>query len=198
MNSSGDEGFTLVEMLVTLAIVSVVFALLSSVVGFGRDVLGKTTSNSTRLDDIALIRRLLTDTLSQVVVTDRVALSGTHNHISTVAYGPQALGLEAPTETTFEPASDGRGLLVRWTAANGGKGVSRRVLYGDSDVTFSYFSSDRGWAPAWENSGFLPDLVRIQIRREPDVPPTGFSVEVKRLSSPSCLLRSSGHCAASK
>ena len=198
MTASEDEGFTLVEMLVTLAIIGVVFALLSSVIGFGRDVLGMTTNISARIDDVALTKRLLVDTLSEVVVTNQAGLLGGHNNLSTVAFAPQSLGLVAPTETIFGPGSDGHGLQVKWTDADNGKGVVRRVLSAESAVVFSYFSANRGWAADWTTPEFLPDLVRVQISGDLKSPLTEFTIAVKRLNPPSCLIRNPGHCPALK
>ena len=196
MTSVRDDGFTLVEMLVTLAIIGVVFALLSSVIGFGRDVLGVMTSSNARIDGIALAKTLLTDTLSQVVDVNQRGLLGMHNGLSVVAFAPQPLGLVVPTETAFGPDLENHGLQVRWTDANNGKGVVRRVLSPEYLVAFSYFGTDRGWVPDWTVTGSLPDMVRVQISGDLKSSIAEFTIAVKRLTPSSCFAGARSDCRA--
>lgn len=198
MTTTDDEGFTLVEMLVTLAIVGVVFGLFSSVLGFGRDVFARVAASGAYVDEVALTKQLLIDTLSQVVVTEKDSFSGEHGRLFAVAYGPGALGLVGPTATTYGPSEDGRGLQITWAEGSQGKAVTRRILSGETEVSFSYFGGDRGWVVGWNSRGNLPGLVSIQLRHGSDVTATEFTVPVRHLSSPLCLSTPAGRCMASR
>src|SRR6266702_5022443 len=178
MTAADDDGFTLVEMLITLAIVGVVFGLFSSVIGFGRDIFARTAANGAQVDEVALTKRLLIDTLSQVVGTDKGSFSGEHGRLVAVAYGPRALGLTGPTETTYEPGEDGRGLQITWAQGSQGKAVTRRILSRETELSFSYFGAGRGWAVGWNLPDILPDLVRIQLRHGSDAISTEFTIPV--------------------
>lgn len=198
MTTTDDDGFTLVEMLITLAIVGVVFGLFSSVIGFGRDIFARTAAGGAYVDEFALTKRLLIDTLSQVVIMEKGSFSGEQGRLVAVAYGPRALGLAGPTATTYEPGEDGRGLRVTWAEGSQGKAVTRRILSGETELSFSYFGADRGWVVGWNLPDILPDLIRIQLRRGSDVISTEFTIPVRYLSSPLCLPAPASRCVSSR
>jgi len=129
-------------------------ACFSSVLGFGRDVLTRTTTSGAHLDEIALTKRLLIDILSQVVIIEKDGLAGAPRRLVAIAYGPPALGLTAPTETIIEPDNDGRGLQIMWVNVNQSKPVTRRILSAETESSFSYFQADHGWAPEMGHAGY--------------------------------------------
>lgn len=196
MTTAAEDGFTLVEMLITLAIVGVVFGLFSAVIGFGRDVVTRTAVDGAHLDEIALTRRMLIETLSQVVLVEKVGFAGEPQGFVAVAYAPRALGLTGPTETTVTPDKEGRGLQFRWMTEQG-KSVTRRLLSTSNTVNFSYFRTGVGWVSTWEPAGVAPSLVRVRVGRGSD-PATGFDISLQQLGSPSCLAAPASRCLVTK
>jgi prepilin-type N-terminal cleavage/methylation domain-containing protein len=193
-----DEGFTLFEMLISLAIVGVVFGLFASVIGFGRNVFDRMAGSSDRLDELASTRRLLAETLSQVVVTERKGLAGEVSWLDVVAYGPHALGLTAPVHTVFRPSPNGGGLVADWFVGGSKQAVSHRIVRTATVVDFAFFHKRRGWQSRWDPGGPLPELVRVQLRDDSGRTVGEFALAVRQLEPPLCLASPSGRCAVSR
>ena len=178
-------GFTLVELLVAIAIVSVLMVLLLGALRFGRDATVSTARKSDRSFEISAAYRFLREALGNAQpLSDEVPgaeppllFDGERDHLDFVTLVPAylapagfhllRLGLEADARTNR--------LVLRWrgsprgpTATGTGAIAPSVLLDRIVRVEFAYFGpiSDGApatWHPRWRAATRLPDLVRLRI-----------------------------------
>jgi general secretion pathway protein J len=179
----GEEGFTLIEVLVSLVLLALVLALLSGVVGFARG----TWDATARLDreagyDVAggFLRARLGEAVPLFEPAAggamRVAFQGSSDSLSFVAAspnGPQGAGLYRFMLERGSAINTTRTLLVRLAPyqpkASGPGTLEDHVLAENVDaVAFRYFGrkdrrAEPTWQDTWTRTDALPDLVEMTI-----------------------------------
>src|SRR5262245_26324326 len=99
-----DSGFTIVELLVALAIVALALAALVGTLNYVRSVAASAEGNRRHIEDIILLRRILADALGQVKLSqDGGAVFGNSTALSVSALPPRILSfLPSPIWLSLE------------------------------------------------------------------------------------------------
>jgi general secretion pathway protein J len=178
-----QAGFTLVETLVAIALLSLLTAALTASLRFGLDAWAKGTAHSDQLSRTLTVQGLLRRTLQEAypyfVFNDPacqcVDFDGARDALMFLAYAPAALGGSGRSRfrlsvTRHEGLSD----LVMTSQAELAAGGSpsseeKTLLAGAASVEFSYFGrlrteSGAKWHDQWSRQTVLPQLLRIQVR----------------------------------
>ena len=178
-----QAGFTLVETLVAIALLSLLTVALSVSLRFGLDAWAKGSAHSDQLSRAltveGLLRRVLEEAYPYFVFNDPacqcVDFDGTRDTLMFLAYAPAALGGSGRSRfrlsvTRHEGLSD----LVVASQAELAAGSSpssgeKTLLAGAAAVEFSYFGRSRTessarWHDQWSRQIALPELLRIQVR----------------------------------
>jgi general secretion pathway protein J len=176
-----EAGFTLVELLVAIALLSFVSVALFGSLRFGTMAWSRGQAHTEQTEHIAgaqnLLRRLIADAyplfLSDDPTRPQVAFDGTSKSVSFLAPVPIALG--AGGRSRFSLSVDqhnGRGDLVIATApelASSASGVKKTLLAGVQAAEFAYFGRTRSeraaqWHDDWSGESSMPELVRLRVR----------------------------------
>jgi general secretion pathway protein J len=181
--SSREDGFTLVEVLVALVLVSLLSVLALNALQFGIEAWQRSSKSSTELDDRihaeGLLRQLLSQTsprfVTRIGATGYVDFEGQATSLHFIADPPQSLG-GGPVIFTLEMEnSDRRRHLIVSSRPELAKtdtrpSLSRRVLLKDAEqVEFAYFGSKgvrTAWYREWIRETHLPDLIRITLHKD--------------------------------
>jgi general secretion pathway protein J len=180
---AGQAGFTLAELLVALALLSLLSAALLGSVRFGLIGWSHGTARADRLQDTMVVQELLRRLIGEAYPlfveggskNGHVAFEGERQSISFLAPAPVALGGGGRLRFTLALGrSGGKSDLVltsRSELADRGDSAktARKVLLGDlHSVDISYFGSTRsdrtiGWHDSWRGEAAMPQLVRLRI-----------------------------------
>lgn len=177
-----EAGFTLVELLVALALLSFVSLALFGSLRFGILAWGRGAAQTERVEHIAfaqnLLRRLVADAyplfVSDGPTRRYVAFDGSTKSLAFLSSAPVVLG---SGRSWFTFVLDRRGtrtdlvMTSRMELADreDASTLIRKVLLPDVDrVEFSYFGRSRSdrvaqWRDHWTGEMTLPELVRVRI-----------------------------------
>lgn len=178
LRSHAQAGFTLLELLVTVALLSVISVMLLSALQMGGRVWEKTSEHASVLEEVGSTRQFLNRWIGQAYpLVDRadplrpiLQFQGTRELLEFVAPAPRALGGGLAHFRIERTATDR--LVVRvWgeRLADGGQDASESLLLDKvTGVQFAYFGATRdgeatAWHEAWGEAARLPTLVRIVV-----------------------------------
>ena len=164
-----DSGFTVVELLIALSIISLVMVTLFSALGYARLMLGSGQETKRQIDDIGLLRRLLAELLTQITRSDYgPSMSGTDTTLMAVIAAPRLLSfLAPPVRFALQPDPAHAGLMASWNSdAAPTTAITHRIVEPERVVRFSYFQPSTGWLGSWNDPLRLPLAVRVDIGRE--------------------------------
>lgn len=174
------HGFTLVELLVSMTVLSLIMIGLYGSLKLGVDAWEKNTAQTTQTDEIRLTQSFLRDLLKTAyplyITTDlteaHVAFDGTLDEIAFLSSALGASTLSGRMHYQLSRRQTGRGLQLEISARHElshdkEEDYQEVVMGGFQTLEFSYFgSSSKGLAPRWhqnwKNMQELPQLVRIQ------------------------------------
>lgn len=177
-----DSGFSLIEVIVSLAILSAILAALPSTFGLARRAWAAVATIEQR-ESWAASRSFLEQRLAEAVpllVTDgnsnrRSAFAGEAARLSfvaTSASGPAGGGLYH-WSISAETSAGGRALVLRHGLIASGRVIQRStetriLLDGIEDLRLRYFgatdeTAERRWSDAWSDDARLPELVELTI-----------------------------------
>jgi len=194
---SDESGFSLVELLIALAILSLVVVTLTSTFGFAQSVFQLMSDAAYQLDDITLTRRLLADALSQLssssATEQQTRLLGERNGFTIVALGPRIFGSAGPITLKVE-AAQGGGLAASWlntTDSENGTTLVRRIVASDYRVWLSYYAASTGWSSSWDDTGREPALLRVEFARKESKEDTELALimQIRRVRPVPCTIR---------
>lgn len=179
-----EAGFTLVEMLVGLALLSFISVALLSSLRFGVTAWHRGHARASSVEQVALaqalLRRLIADTYPLLVLDDptrpRIAFDGGPRSLALLAPTPLALG--GAGRALFTLAIEQRvgqsDLMVAIQPELGDRSdrgsIVRRVVLRDIEsADLSYFGKARAdrvaqWHESWVREIAIPSLVRVQVR----------------------------------
>jgi general secretion pathway protein J len=177
-----DAGFTLVEVLAALALLSLLSLTLIGALRFGLAAWERAETHAERVDNVVLaqnfLRRLIEDAYPFFSAADptrgEIDFEGTAVGLRLLAPTPQALGGSGRSRVSLsiERREERLDLVVavRPELAGDTGTATRRVLVGDvQSVELSYFGKGRserapGWRNQWTKEQALPQLVRIEVQ----------------------------------
>jgi general secretion pathway protein J len=191
---SHDAGFTLLEVIVALAVLGLVLGLLGSAAKLLRGTGDRLADRATALGDLALVSGLLQERLGDAIALDS-GLAG--QSVSAFDGRPEAvrfLTLSAdfvagePLVAMALSAADGGGLeLLRAELAATEPGFAtlerpdraerRSLVPGVTELRLSYFGRKdaaraAAWHVTWQEQRQLPEAVRLELAHERlDLPP---------------------------
>jgi hypothetical protein len=165
-------GFVALEVLISLAIAGVV---LTAMMGFTVLLLRSEVAVEQRRlarDGDWRLRSVLRSSLDSLVLLPGKAgvtqsFSGTAATLQILSMGPRALGLNGPSQFTFNAANGLEGLELRMNWKNRATGKTESDLLEDqlNSVSFDYLSGLGGsdWVPDWQEQSTLPAAIRIDL-----------------------------------
>jgi type II secretory pathway component PulJ len=163
-----DVGFTVVEILVALSIIGLVAVTLISTLDYGRNALTAIQSDGHRLEQIALLRRVLAEALAQVTpaASARAPISGNDRTLIVMTSAPRLLSfLNSPVRFALGPGAGGDGLSASWDADSNPNSVDHRIVSSDYSVRFSYLAAEAAWTHVWADQTRAPSAIRAELRR---------------------------------
>lgn len=171
----GEQGFTLVELLVTLTLLSLLLVLLFGGLRFGVRAWDGAQAHGEGADEMRVVQNLLRHEIEQAYpsadMTDplhpAVNFTGDENSVTFLAPAPDAAGSIGRSWITLNAARDGgeRQLAIRAVpelAGAGNSGWSSAILRHVAAVRFSYFGDGR-WTGVWRKARAMPHLVRVHV-----------------------------------
>jgi general secretion pathway protein J len=184
IDAGGESGFTLLELLVAIALFSFISLALFEGLHFGILAWGRGGAHADQADHVmfvqSLVRRLLEDAYPEYVsngpADGHANFEGTATSVSFLATTPAALGGGGRSHFALSGAQkEGRKSLVltsKQELADDDEtpAPARTILLSDiAGVEFSYFGrtrSDKGpqWRNFWTGESSLPQLIRVQIQ----------------------------------
>jgi prepilin-type N-terminal cleavage/methylation domain-containing protein len=176
-----SAGFTLIELMVALILLSLVFLMLTSSLQFGTKVWSTRESDSSEiLTAQDLLRRILSETRPVMIEADRsharhVFFVGNENSIRFVASMPGHLGIGGFYEVLIYLTEGDPGRVeMSWRlfrAAEASSGLQYQhvaLISRANQIQFAYFGS-RGenesarWYNDWQDLDHLPGLIRMRV-----------------------------------
>jgi general secretion pathway protein J len=195
---SDESGFSLVELLIALAILSLVVVTVASTFGYAERVLQLMTDAAYQLDDITLTRRLLVDALGQLTSSgateQQTRFLGERNGFTIAATGPRILGSAGPITLKVEAAQAG-GLTIAWqnlpeSGSGTGTGFTRRLVAADYRVWLSYYATNTGWTTVWSDAGYAPSLLRVEFARKGgEDTDLGLTIPIRPVRPAACAIQ---------
>lgn len=178
---TGQQGFTLIEMLIGLTLVGMIAVGLFAGLRFGARVWERVETRATEVRawdaSAALIRRMLAGVVPRLILPDGdwlAGLEGTDRSIRFLAAWNGAFAPRGMYLFELEKARRENDLMLRWrptravSGADGGT-VSERALVGGLDaLEVRYFgrwgdSQTAEWRADWPPNRRLPQLIEIRL-----------------------------------
>lgn len=177
-----SDGFTLVEMLVAITLLSFVFLILANSLQFASSFWRANDAELRMTSRVGSAEHLLRQLLSEAVpVTAEATLdsrrhvyfAGDRSSIQFVAPMMEHLSAGGFYEVSLSIKASGgaeKELELTWRPYPDGTQMRKSALLkGDVDVSFSYFGAQRAdrneaWHETWQDQSRLPRLVSVQIR----------------------------------
>jgi general secretion pathway protein J len=177
-----QAGFTLVEALVAITLLSLLTITLTAALRFGLDAWARGAVHSDGLSRTLAVQGLLRDIVGQAypyfVSSDPthpfIDFDGTPQSLTLLAPAPIALGITGRSRFRLSVANS-KGLsdliltsqpeLADAPSAN----QTKTLLTGTASIAFAYFGGQSrseaggGWSDRWTEQAALPRLVRIQV-----------------------------------
>jgi general secretion pathway protein J len=179
-----EAGFTLVELLVTLALMSLLSLIVFDSLRFGINAWKREAAHAEATDQVLhvqnLLRRLIEDAYPHHVAQDatrgRIEFHGAANSLSFLAPTPLAFGGTGRSKfRLFLDHHDGVSDLVMSSVPEladpdePATHVQTKLLTNIKSAAFAYLSKvpsprNAGWQDAWATSLGLPQLVRVRVQ----------------------------------
>ena len=182
-NFAPSRGFTLLELLVALLLLSLIFLLLTSGLQFGTRAWNAGQGEPKSTSEVVAVQQLLRRVLSEArpliieatpTVRRHVFFVGNQNSVRFIAPVPEHLGVGGLYEVALYLTDDGgpaNRLEMSWRLFRGAEGSEvRRVALLDkvAQIQFSYFGrplplGSPRWYGDWQDLESLPDLIRMHV-----------------------------------
>lgn len=185
---TSKSGLSLLELLVSLALMALIGAGLAGAFGMGTQVWLRTAALDEHRQEIALrgqLRRYMSQVLPPTRLTPfKEVFSGRSDSLSFITLAETPFAPEAAAmRMTLSRSEDELGLFVELLDDNSGslRGWTDILARGVDQVSFEYWGSidgSIGWHEEWGIDNALPDLIRIRLNEgtTPDWPE--FTVRV--------------------
>ena len=179
LHPRGSPGFTLLELLVALAVFSLLVVGLTQGLRFGLQGWGAQSREARKLAELDSVDRLLRNLLSSVQQRGSAAFSGEPHQLRFVGLLPRAAPAAIRVETITLLVTRGGLLALSWTppvAAKSTKPILPTVtpiLDHVAGIQIAYHAGTQavgdakaqkaGWQTRWDDSGRIPTMIRIHI-----------------------------------
>ncbi|MFK7794662.1 MAG: prepilin-type N-terminal cleavage/methylation domain-containing protein [Gammaproteobacteria bacterium] len=183
------SGFTLVELIIALLILSFVMLLCASGFKFGTRVWDSVNTQSEQLDSLQAAQGFLRKSISSALINDRLVedekeiqqavFIGNEKKLRYVSYSPQ-YGVDDylyKYELFLDSEKNNLSLIYKpynlQLAANK-QNQESIIIAGVKDISIEYFSgfeteeSNNGWLTSWNDQFVLPLLIKIKLIFEND------------------------------
>jgi general secretion pathway protein J len=183
-------GFTLVELLVTLALMGLISLLLFDGIRFGARVWDASSDRLTAVEEVGAVQQILRQLLGEATLVrqraaDRnqrsLSFQGTADGLRFVAPLPIHRGVGGLYVISLARSDQGAGLMLSWHAQRPDLPFgddadeladSSPVLSGIAGFSLAYYGSigdepRPGWHQEWDGSAGLPELVRVGVTFAP-------------------------------
>lgn len=184
-----QHGFTLVELIIALLILSVVMVLCASGFKFGIRVWNSVDIQSERIDTLQAVQGFIRRSMSNALVQDQFAADvdeepieslfvGDADRVRYVSYSPKYGVDDYLYQYDFYLDRETKKLQLSYRPYNKPAGIDSSgavstLLEGVEDIYIEYFSGYEGetdnegpWAPYWNSEFTLPLLVKINLVTE--------------------------------
>lgn len=181
IEDNGEAGFTLVEMLVALALFSLLVTVLFSNVQFGLKAWNKTSASTEQIDRAVVVQdvlRRIVGGLYPMATSENgaqplVDFSGSHDAMSFLGNAPLVMSGAGRFryELVVERRDQQSNLVLNATPelANDRSASAKTLLLSDvARAEFSYLGEGKGnqpdkWTDSWTRRSDIPRLVRIRL-----------------------------------
>lgn len=177
--SRGDQGFTLLEILVALVVFGFLMAGLTQGVRFGLDAWTSQSRLIERDVDLDAVDRLLRDLVEKIEPgrpIDPPNIVGTASSLAFTAELPAGAVTVVTRRADMLLRVVNGDLVLQWLPHLHVRRLvptppptSTKILSGVSRLELSYFAVSRGWRGTW-NDRTPPDLIRLKIDFPPNDP----------------------------
>ena len=173
------NGYSLVELLVVLALLGMISVAISSGMRFGARVWEKSGQQATAMDTVVGAQSLLRTVLQRVIPrdldpgipADPALFRGTPDRMSFTANSAAAVdanGIARFELLTIDRAGK-KSLLLKWTPVSGSKTVqSQEIVSNAEDITFAFAVLDQTgafiWRSDWTDQSGVPALISVSVR----------------------------------
>jgi prepilin-type N-terminal cleavage/methylation domain-containing protein len=171
-----ERGYSLVELLVVLALMGLIAIAMSGGIRFGARVWERTGAQVETLEQTQGAQALLRTVLSRVAprifdpgVAAQDTFVGSGGQMIFTATMPPALGSGGLARITLQatPSAEGVALQIAWRPERGERTERRQILLrGARAVSFSYAKAEAGaplvWTDSWAADAGTPALIRIR------------------------------------
>lgn len=173
MIRKADHGVTLLELLVSLAVLALIAVAMASTLNTGRQIWNR-TENVGHKTEIAIARQTLRNFLEHVPLPKEAGraqtyLSGQAGSVTFLSF-PETSAFDLSEPVTVVTLADVVGFRVEGKLSLGAEAVVRQYLLAppNSFWAFSYFGASsatgpRTWSDTWQSTFSLPDLIKIEI-----------------------------------
>lgn len=204
MRSRTQQGYSLVELLVVLALLGMIAVAMASGIRFGGRVWEKSNRQVESIDAVTgaqgllrtLLQRVVPRDLDPGIARDPDMFRGDTTHASFTASSPAAI--DANGVARFELLSVQRNgkvsLVLQWIPVSGPRGVRSTELIGGADsVRISYAVLDQTgvfvWRDDWNDQSGVPALISISVRFPPQAQTVWpeFEVRPRVAREPTCV-----------
>ena len=187
--SRRDEGFTLIEVLVALALTALVSLVLLHGIRLAAAGLDRHTRVTERLDARLSLDELLRRTLGSAVTEPRApggTFAGRPDAVSFLAVAEDSGPGLYRIDLTFDPRRRDRALILRRRlAAPAGdpREATSVIATGVGTFRLAYFGADSGdatpgWHDSWQQLAVLPSMVRVTLETPGDAPRPPLTVRL--------------------
>jgi len=175
---SGEAGFTLLELLIAITILSFLIGLLSGGLTFALKLWERTTSTANQHETISATQQFLRQQLTAIYPVwqrdggqeGHIKFDGGSDQLTFVSIPPEPISPASNQTFGLSLTNDGHLRLV-WQSdfVVGSYPTAVNLLLGGiKKIEFSYYGADNGkgisyWRPQWRNARTLPQLIRLKL-----------------------------------
>ena len=181
MRANAQAGYSLVELLIVLALLGLISLAIAGGMSFGTRVWERTEQEVSGTEQATggheLLRTLLSNAYprksGEAGTEQHVAFEGTSDRMTFLVAASAQLGDAGVVQLalTIEREDRAAALTLTSHAETGGEGDRKeRVLAGAKDIAFAYAEVVDGaltWSDAWQSRSALPVLIRIRASLPP-------------------------------
>lgn len=178
MRNQHENGYTLAELLVVLALLGFISLAMSSGIQFGGKLWQKTTDKQVAIDHVTAVQTELRSLLQGIIPRDldpgipddQALFRATQDKITFTAKSPFAFDASGTARFEISTVRKGssRALSLRWRSLSGPNHQQEKTLVaGAAEISISFGSLDQNgtmiWRNEWLDQSGVPSLIVIRV-----------------------------------